>query len=357
MKPENQRDANVIRARLLPMFPLSIVLGGLELQCLKTCAALQQMKVETGVAAELLDYYNADDRFDILHLFGSSEIFYDLCQQAVNKMPIIISAVSGAPSASRWRAPIWQAASMLAAQVKLQTNYDKLRTVYHTASTVICLNQLEAEFLRVTYGVQPEQIEIISNGVNDECFRANDEGFVQRYGVKDFVLFTGNIVRRKNPLQLARVLRQLDCPGVFIGGTLAAEQGYANEFAAIIESSPNLHWIRGLAHDDPLLVSAYAAARVFCLPSTSETQSLSALEAMAAGTPVILGDLPYAYQSPFEDSLRCNPASEDSIRDRLEKAINDPASYSTRLPESYSWTNVAKRISLIYRRVLAKQDV
>ncbi|MDQ3012201.1 MAG: glycosyltransferase family 4 protein [Acidobacteriota bacterium] len=350
MKPEDRTDANGIRARLLPMFPLSIVLGGLELQCLKTCAALRQ----AGVAAELLDYHDANDRFDILHLFGSSENFYDLCQQATNKWPIVVSAVSGAPSAARWRAPIWQTASKLAARVKLQTNYHRLRSVYHLASAVICLNQLEADFLRVTYGVPQERIEIVTNGVNEECFRAEGESFVRRYGVKDFVLFTGNIVRRKNPSQLARALRQMDCPGVFIGGTLAAEQSYADEFADLVSSAPNLLWIRSLPHDDPLLASAYAAARVFCLPSVSETQSLSALEAMATGTAVILGDLPYAYQSPFENSLRCNPTNEDSIKESLEKALSDPAGYGVKLPESYSWTNVARRIARIYERVLAK---
>jgi glycosyltransferase involved in cell wall biosynthesis len=339
---------NEIRARLLPMFPLSVVQGGLELQCLKTCAALQR----AGVAAELLDYYDANDRFEILHLFGSSENFYDLCQHAAGKWPIVISAVSGAPSASRWRAPVWRAASELAAVVKLHTNYHRLRTVYHAASVVICLNALEAEFLQVTYSLSPANIEIIGNGVNEEYFRTDGEAFTRRYGVRDFVLFTGNIVRRKNPLRLARALLRMDYPGVFIGGVLAAEQTYADEFAAVVSQSPKLHWIRGLPHDDSLLASAYAAARIFCLPSNSETQSLSALEAMAAGKTIILGDQPYAYQHPFQDSLRCNLADENSIKTCLEKALADPAGYAVKLPESYSWTNVAKKIALVYERIL-----
>jgi len=335
------------------MFPLSVVQGGLELQCLKTCAALRR----AGVAAELLDYCGADDQFDLLHLFGSTENFYDLCQHAAGKWPIVISAVSGAPSASRWRAPIWQTASELAAMVKLQTNYHRLRTVYHTASVVICLNPLEAEFLQVTYSLSPANIEIISNGVTEEYFRADGEAFTQRYGVKDFVLFTGNIVRRKNPLRLARALMKLDYPGVFIGGVLAAEQNYADEFAAVVSQSSKLHWIHSLSHDDPLLASAYAAARVFCLPSTSETQSLSALEAMAAGTPVILGDLPYARQNPFQHSLRCDPGDQSSIKLCLEKALADPTGCAVKLPESYSWTNVAKKIALIYKRILEDRKI
>ncbi|MCG3162166.1 MAG: Processive diacylglycerol alpha-glucosyltransferase [Acidobacteria bacterium] len=339
---------NEIRARLLPMFPTSVVLGGLELQCLKTSEALRQ----AGLAAELLNYYDEDDRFDILHLFGSSENFHDLCRQAANRWPIVISAVSGSPSASRWRAPIWLTVSKLAEGVKLQTSYQRLRAVYHLASAVICLNQLEAQFLHVTYGVPRNRIEIISNGVDWRYFQADGESFIERFGVRDFVLYSGNIVRRKNPLQLARVLRQLNYPGVFIGGTLAAEQAYADAFAELMDRSPNLLWIRGLKHDDPLLADAYAAACVFCLPSTSETQSLSALEAMATGSPVILGDFPYAYQRPFEHCLRCDPDDENSLRACLEKALSDPAEHRARLPEDYSWSNVAEKIARVYKRVL-----
>ena len=42
-------------------------------------------------------------------------------------------------------------------------------------------------------------------------------------------------------------------------------------------------WLGRLDHHDPLLASAYAAARVFALPSWFETPGLAALEAALAG--------------------------------------------------------------------------
>ena len=44
----------------------------------------------------------------------------------------------------------------------------------------------------------------------------------------------------------------------------------------------------GLTHDDPLLASAYAAARVFALPCWFETPGLAALEAALAGCAVVI---------------------------------------------------------------------
>jgi glycosyltransferase involved in cell wall biosynthesis len=338
-----------LRVRLLPPLPLSIIYGGLELQCLRTGAALRQ----AGIAAELLDYSKADDDFDILHLVGASENFYNICLNAASRWPIIATAVSGAPNAAWWRAPIWQTISQLARIVKLQTNYHRLRMVYNLAASIICNNELESQFVRATYGIARERIEIISNGVDESYFYADGNWFTEHYGIKDFVLYTGNIVRRKNPLQLARVLRELGVPGVFIGGTLHTDLHYAEAFAEVVTNAPNLCWIPGLQHDDPLLPSAYAAARVFCLPSTSETQSQSALEAMAAGKAIILGDFPYAYQKPFENSLRCNPAEMASVQTCLEKALNNPDKYSAKLPESYSWPNVGKQIAAVYKTALA----
>jgi glycosyltransferase involved in cell wall biosynthesis len=340
-------QTSALRARLLPMFPLGIVCGGLEVQCLKTQAALERI----GVPARLLDYYDAEDRFDILHLFGSTGAYLDLCQQAAGRWKIVVSAVSGAPSVRSQRAHIWQSVSALAHAARLQTSYSSLKQVYHLADAVICLNQLEAEFLRVTYAVPQEKIRIISNGVDSHFFTATGELFAAQYQARDYVLFTGNIVERKNPLQLARVLQRAGHAGVFIGGTLASEQAYAEEFARVINDTPRLLWIRGISPNDPLLASAYAGARVFCLPSSAETQSLSALEAMACSTPVILGDFAYARQIPFEACLRCNPNDEASLSALIEQTMADPERFRIRLSEDYSWDNVARQIIKVYRQI------
>lgn len=329
------------------MFPLGVLEGGLELQCLKTCQAL----VGAGIDARLLDYYGRDDRFDLLHLFGSTENYYDICQQAAGRWPIVISAVTGTPSAAWWRGPIWNGVSRLAAEVKLATSYSRMRSVYHLASAVICLNQLEADFLNVTYGLSRKKIRIISNGVDERNFQSDPGPFIEKYGIRDFVLYTGNIVRRKNPVNLAEALRRMNLPGLFIGRRVAAEYDYGERFAAIVESSPTLLWIDGLAHDDPLLAGAYAAAKIFCLPSTNETQSLSALEAMAAGTPILLGDYPYARQSPFELALRCDPLNISSIEMSLERIISEPDLYRHQLPDNYRWDRVAAQIATLYAEI------
>lgn len=334
------------------MFPFGIHQGGMELQCVKTCRALQK----TGIDAQLLDYYRTDDRFDLLHLFGSTENYYDICRQVAGQWPIVISAVTGAPNAARWRGPIWRAASSLAAKVKLPTSYSRMREVYEMAAGVICLNQLEADFLMTTYRIPATRLKIISNGVDGTNFAADPKPFYDKFGLRNFVLFTGNIVRRKNPVRLAEILRDLRVPGVFIGRATSAEAEYGIRFRSIIEGASNLCWIEGLPDHDPLLASAYAAADLFCLPSTNETQSLSALEAMAAGTPVLLGDYPYAYQSPFEAAWRCDPHNRRSMETSLRRALDDSVSVRQSLPDSYRWEKIATSIVTLYERIIDSRN-
>lgn len=82
----------------------------------------------------------------------------------------------------------------------------------------------------------------------------------------------------------------------------------------VITASPNLKWIPELNYDDPLLSRAFAAAKALCLPSIAETRPFVALEAMAAGTTVILRDFPYAYQPPFENSIKINPGNKEELK-------------------------------------------
>lgn len=331
-----------VQVRLLPMFPLSVVLGGLEIMCVKTCHALNKI----DISAKILRYDEAADDYNILHLFASSPNYYDICHHS--NRPIIITATSNTRNAIHIRPLIWKGVSWIARIAHIPTVYDRLRDVFHHCTFIICQNQLEADFVRITYDVPSDRIRIIPNGVDPVFYNADPDMFISKYRVKDFVLFSGNLVARKNPLLLAKTLDRMKCRGVFIGKIFPSEQRYGEEFVHFIQQCPHLLWIPGLSHDDLMLASAYAASRVFCLPSSSETQSLSALEAMAAGKPIILGDLPYAYQRPFENALRCNVNEIKSLEHSLQVALEHPEKYAVKLPTSYLWENIARQIAQLY---------
>jgi len=337
-----------MRIKLLAEYPFSIVYGGLELQCMKTFSALKKI----GVPVELLDYHKQDNDFDILHIIGSPARMYEVCLYTVKTKKIIISAVCGASKISSFRTNIRKGFSKIASIIHEKTDYSRLYFMFQSAKYIICLNEHEKIFIHNRYDIPFEKLAIIPNGVENHFFNTSKELFISKYGVTDFILFTGNIVQRKNPLRLALALSHMRQKGVFVGGTLSVENEYAEQFAKVISASDNLLWIKGLPYDSSLLASAYSAARVFCLPSSNETQSLSALEAMAAGKPIILGDFPYAYLTPFEKALRCNPMSENSIESCIKVVLKDPDRYSNPLPYTYTWESIAREIVNIYEKII-----
>ena len=172
--------------------------------------------------------------------------------------------------------------------------------------------------------------------------------FSDKFGLNGFALYVGNIIKRKNPLLLAECLNEMGLIGVFIGQQMSVEVEYGKMFKNLIERSPNLTWIPNLDYNDSVLSSAFSAAKVLCLPSEAETQPVVALEAMAAGTPVILGDYPYAYQTPFEEAFKVNPGRKEDLKTAILCATNQSQPAAIKLSSEYSWKMIAERLMTVY---------
>jgi glycosyltransferase involved in cell wall biosynthesis len=112
-------------------------------------------------------------------------------------------------------------------------------------------------------------------------------------------------------------------------------------------------WLGRLEHNDPLLESAYAAARVFALPSWFETPGLAALEAALAGCSVVI--TPFGSTREYFGDLveYARPGRPGEIGRALAKCWEDgPHPDLARTVESrYLWPRVARMIAEVYDAV------
>ena len=337
-----------IKVRFITNFPLSIVYGGFEHQCVQTCLALKSI----GIDAELLNWHGTEKEDFILHLFAPDPMWARVVEHWGHRGPVVISAIAGTQGFKKKSYLMTKYFSQIAKKVRRETIYTRTYTLLHRVDKIICLNRLEQDYFIRNYDLPLEQTVIISNGVDGSRYSTPASIFSDKFGLNGFVLYVGNIIKRKNPILLAECLNQMGQVGVFIGQQMAIEIEYGKMFENLVERSPNLTWIPNFDYNDPLLSSAFSAAKVLCLPSEAETQPLVALEAMAAGTSVLLGNYPYAYQTPFESTIKVDPANKEQIKAAILKAVSENPSFVEKLSSEYDWKKIAGKLVEIYSQIL-----
>jgi glycosyltransferase involved in cell wall biosynthesis len=140
------------------------------------------------------------------------------------------------------------------------------------------------DYLAERYSIQSE---IIPNGVDpDKCNNANPEKFTEKFKIKDFVLFVGNINEIKNPQIFVKLAAQIpDVIFLMLGKGLNKINLIKNYKVSIPE---NLFLIPEISHKDTL--DAISACKVLVMTSKREGLPTVLLEAMGMGKPVVAPD-------------------------------------------------------------------
>jgi glycosyltransferase-like protein len=223
----------------------------------------------------------------------------------------------------------------------------------------ICVSASVAEEVRSGWGFSPT---VIPNGVDASRFAVatSDLGGRSAWGSRlgRYVLALGGIEPRKGSIDLLRAMAlvQRRQPGVrlvFAGGeTLFDYRGYRAEFDEVARSLGVDHEVLGVI-DDEALPALVAQASALGFVSTKEGFGLAAMEALAAGVPVVARDLP-VLREVFGDAVRF-AGSPAEIADQLEVALDgrhDPAA-GRALAASYTWDAAAAAHVEFYARLQA----
>ena len=263
--------------------------GGLQVQVRETIAALQQLAPAGALTVELADPVRASlSGYDVLHVFAAINGNHRVIETARDLgVPCVLSPLLS---------PGWNRAAALRARIAaglvrrltggdVQTSYSQIASALHHADLLVALGEQERLAMMSAFGVAGASIHVVPNGIGARFFSADGALFRQRYGLHgDFALMVGAVSPYKNQLGVAAVLAQMGVPFAVIGKAEPRDQDYLRQ----LQATGGVHYLGALGHDDPLLAAAYAAASVFVLPSKGEVQPLTALEAMASGTPVML---------------------------------------------------------------------
>ena len=254
--------------------------------------------------------------------------------------------------------------------LNLETGRGRLKTVWDRLLSpglalrvdhVVALSQAEraeAEALWRGFGKRqrPTRFSVIPNGVDLPAFdqRKLAADFRERYNLGDSptVLFMGRLQKRKGVDVLVKAFKAsgVEDASLLIVGP---DEGMLPTLRALADGDPRITFTGYL--DGEARLGALAAGDVFALPAIGEGQPMAALEAMAAGLPVVLSKGCNLDEAEAAGAGYVVEASAAAVAEKLSLMLSgavlrqEMGQRARRLVmERFSWDGVAERLEDLY---------
>jgi glycosyltransferase involved in cell wall biosynthesis len=226
----------------------------------------------------------------------------------------------------------------------------------NTDGLIVAVSEdLRRDLLRF-YGLDPEQVRVVYNGVDLEAFHPGVDGSPIRreHGIDPetpLLSFVGHEYERKGFDDILQALTQLPDEVELLtvgGGDHEPWKARARELGV----ADRVTWT-GYVPDEQL-PAHYAASDVFVFPTRYESFGLVVLEAMATGTPTVAGDLA-CIREFFTDGEHGHLVEPGDVDDLAEAAVRtlgpDGAALgeaARRQAERFGWQRTADETRALY---------
>ncbi len=233
---------------------------------------------------------------------------------------------------------------------------------YEARRVIVCSTYMRAELERI-FALPGEKIDVVPNGVDVEDFAVDAaEAAATRSTLTGprtrMILYAGRLEYEKGVQTLLAALqdvrRRCGPTRLFVAGVGT----YSDELRREVRRLGLRRHVRftGFLADRELRLH-FGAADVAVVPSIYEPFGLVAVEAMACGTPVVVGDTGGLREIVADGSgLSFPPQDADALADALVRVLSDDALAAAlvtrgieRARDRYDWGAVARRTADVYR--------
>jgi glycosyltransferase involved in cell wall biosynthesis len=326
---------------------IGLIGGGMPNQIKNTAEALRQI----GVDVAFYDpWTNQIDSVDVCHFFGNSAAMYPIFTKVQEKKkPIVLSPIFN----FNYGGITWRQRKLLVRLSSLRgffTGYRLIKKMLEESQNVLPLNDEELEKLSKVFNVHTDNFTIVPIGMNKKYLSGDSALFHKKYGMSGFILNVATMQPTKNQLTLIKAIKELPYKLVLIGPTLEAHQRYREECKAA--AGENVYFIGEV--DDEMLISAYAAARVFVLPSFSEIMPACLYEAAMAGCKIIVSKKVPVSANIINHVKTADPNKPEAFRKLITTTMEtEPDACLREIVSSLpDWKSVAHTLLHIYTDIL-----
>ena len=322
-------------------------IGGIATHVAGLVKALRRM----GVEADL--YVGSNDIKTLLLPFDMPMKDYDLVH--VQSLPYG-AFVFGAPLVVTVHSPVLEEFAHYRNSLKVASipAIALEKVSLSRASAVLAVSGQSRSELLAMYGMGPERVEVIGNGVDHERFSglrdAGNNSSMKR------ILVVSRLEPRKNVKEAIEAVAELPkgtCDLDIVGD--GSERGALVELAKSVGAEDAVHFLGRVGEGS--LPKLYGGSAIFLTTSRSEGFGLALLEAMSSGCACLASDLPthraliehgvsgmiYGKRSELLSCLRDLLSSPEQV-ERLGAAARRAAG-------GHTWEKVAQRVTAAYEAV------
>ena len=243
-----------------------------------------------------------------------------------------------------------------------------LRRSLKSADHIITVSEaMKKEILQVFPNLP---ISVIYNGLDiqgfDNVFEIDQQAVRRKYDLPaEFILAVGHLERRKNYLNLVDAMAQLRDRGhsfnlIIVGNDRGGrDRGEREAIEAKINAtglSGSIKILRDL--NDFEVQCVYKLCKLFVFPSSYEGFGIPILEAMAAGRPMVLSDIPAFREITENQGIYFAHDDTKAIASAIEKVLSSSSDrarliqYGNERVNAFTFKNLAKQLEGIYRSLV-----
>jgi glycosyltransferase involved in cell wall biosynthesis len=313
--------------------------GGMYFQIKNTRHALEELGHE-------VHYHNFMDDdltgFDACHFFALDSINQELvlkCSAA--NVPVYFSPVYNVFAKTKSRQLIERKLANLIpgflSHIKILNNISNL------IQYVFPLNEEEKIRLELVFPSFSGKTSILPNGIDTEMTKEN----LSSKKSPNMVLNVGEICQRKNQLNLIKAAENSNWELHLVGGFL--DDSYSKSCVSLADKLPNVFIHGALEYGSETLLNLYRKSKVFALPSHSEVQPLTILEAAQFDCNVVAGAT-----VPIQDFFKgyvslCDANNIHDIRSAVDSSLEKEAGLKNIVEKQPSWIDIADKLVSFYR--------
>jgi len=251
----------------------------------------------------------------------------------------------------------------------LHTDYERMihqteNWLVHEAWKTVCCSQYMSSQVQWAYGLSADSVVTIPNGVNTKAFEENFDKaeFRSKFASPDekIVLFVGRLVYEKGVQTLInampKVLARVNAKFVIVG-----DGGMKDLLMWQVHNMRLAHKIFFTGFlEERSLKFLYRCADVCVVPSLYEPFGITALEAMAARTPVVVSDTGGLAEIVEHDKtgVKVFTGNADSLAWGICKVLLDSgyaewikSNAYKKVVDVYNWRGIAVKTKALYERI------